>query len=497
MRSILVISASPPRRVVCPTPRFRPDRRRQLDFLLGSTEEQVPRDHLARDVWRIVDQLDTGALEAQYSSLGRRGFHPKRLLALWVYASLIGLHHSTKLARACQTDAALRWLCGGDAPSGATLRRMRMKQAAFFVASIEQTIALGGRCGLVDVDALAVDSLRVRAHAAGSNVRTVERSTKRLRELAVLDRDAMDDDARANHDASVAKHQAGLSMCEARGVPSIVTTNSAAALMKFPSGASAPGHRVTVAASGTSARFVVGVIVDAAPTDHGKLGPAMRQVRDTLDRLGLRESRRLTVAADAGYFSDKDLQFSVENKDWVDVLIPPLPMPGANRNKDCFPRESFVIREDGVVVCPAGRTMLGPYANDRTGTAFKWEGRNCGDCALKPQCTPGPRRYLQISPAKEAARSAMTDRMSEPGATARYNQRIATIEPVFAYLEDAMAYRRCSSRAVDAIQGEILLKILAYNIDRLARAEREAAALSCDFILIFEDGSYVVAGNTF
>src|SRR5438046_2987968 len=104
-----------------PTPRFRQVRIRQLDVLLGCLEEQVPKEHLARSVWGIVEKLDTSALEARYSALGRHGYHPKRLLGLWVYASLIGMHHASKLARACATDAALKWLCGGDSPSAPTL----------------------------------------------------------------------------------------------------------------------------------------------------------------------------------------------------------------------------------------------------------------------------------------------------------------------------------------------------------------------------------------
>jgi transposase len=488
MRWVFVINedavSQPVRRPLDPTPRFRPDRRAQLDFLLGNLEAQVSAKHLCREVWRIVERLDTSVLEKQYSALGRHGYHPKRLLAVWVYASLIGLHHSTKVARACQTDAAFRWLCGGDSPSGATLRRMRMKQAAFFAAAIEQTIVMAHKYELVDLDALAVDSMRLRAHAAGHRVRTVARSTKRLKELHAVDRTVLDEAAQARHDASIAKHTAGLAACEVRGMPSIVTTNPNASLMKFPSGASAPAHRMTVVASGASARFVIGVFVDADPTDHGKLGPALIHARATLDRLGLREDRRLTAAADAGYASDRDLQFAVDNRDWVDVLMPTIERFGNGRRVGFFPREQFEFREDGVVICPAGRQMLGPYNNDKAGTILKWVGPNCHTCALKSQCTPGPCRYLQLSPAKEKARLAMVQRMALPGAKQRYDQRIATVEPVFSFLEDAMAFRRCASRAPQTVQSEVFLQVLAYNIDRLIRAERDAAKLSCVFILV-------------
>jgi transposase len=471
-----------------PTPRFRAARTRQLDILLGCLEEQLPPDHLARSIWELVEKLDTSALEKQYSALGRRGYHPKRLLAVWVYASLIGMHHSTEVERACRTDAAFKWLCGGDSPSGPTLRRMRMKQASFFTAAIEQTVHAGSAAGLVDLAALAIDSVRIRAHASPSAVRTESRSTERLKELSKVDVSSLDDQSRAKHDASVKKHSDALAVCAKRGVTSFVTTNELAALMKFPSGASAPAHRATVIAAGASTRFVVGVLVDADSTDHGKLKESLEHARNVLDRLGLRSGQHLVAAADAGYWCDRDLQFAQEAVEWVDVLIPEIKR--SRESRGFFGRDRFVVDADGKAICPAGTTMLGPYANDKERRQLKWVGVGCANCALKSQCTPGRERSLHIDAAKERARDAMRERLARPGAKERYNKRIATVEPVFSFLEHTMRFRRASSRRKQTVISEVLLKILAYNIDRLIRAERDLARLSCVFALISPDGTY-------
>ena len=74
----------------------------------------------------------------------------------------------------------------------------------------------------------------------------------------------------------------------------------------------------------------------------------------------------------------------------------------------------------------------------------------------------------------------MRDRMAQPGAVERYNKRIATVEPVFSFIEDTMRFRRASSQHKDTVVSEVFLKILAYNIDRLIRAKR----LSCVFLLV-------------
>src|SRR5687768_15787211 len=115
-----------------PRPHFKVDVSSQLDAAMGCPELQVSTDHLARRVREVIESIDTGAVEVRYSSLGRHGFRPKRLLAVWVYASLVGIHHATKLERALKTDAALRLLSGGHAVSRPVLNRFRRQNAELF-----------------------------------------------------------------------------------------------------------------------------------------------------------------------------------------------------------------------------------------------------------------------------------------------------------------------------------------------------------------------------
>jgi transposase len=465
-----------------PKPRFKKDTSRQLDAVQGCPAMSVPENHLARSVWGVVSRLDTNALEDQYSSLGRRGYHPRHVLAVWVYASLIGLHHSTKVAAAVATDAAFRLLSGGHSISGATLRRFRQRNARFFSLAIEHTVQLASHLGLIDLEALAVDSVRIRAHASPAAVRTVSRSSKRLDELSSLDEATLDETEREAHRAKLEKHRTALELCRQRDSTSVVLTNDAAALMKFPSGASAPAHRTTIVATGASSRFVVGVLVDADSTDHGKLGEALCRARDVLDRLGLRNEHRLVAAADGGYAFDADFEFAFKNRDWVDVLIPER---SVGRYARFFGRDRFVVHPDLTATCPAGTQMLGPYSNSRKNPdELKWVGVGCSTCPLKPNCTDGKVRALQLDLQREKHRQHMQTRMGQPGAAERYNKRIATVEPVFSHLESTMEFRRCSSRSSETVLSEILLNVLAYNIDRLIRAERNRRKLYCVLIAI-------------
>jgi hypothetical protein len=96
-----------------------------------------------------------------------------------------------------------------------------------------------------------------------------------------------------------------------------------------------------------------------------------------------------------------------------------------------------------------------------------WRGEGCEGCVLKAACTNAKVRTLNQDPEADRLHQAMRTRLAAPGAQERYPQRIATVEPVFAYLEDTLGYRRARSRRTATVQAEIYLKILAYHLMRL------------------------------
>jgi transposase len=454
-----------------PHPRFLGDISGQLDALMGCPELQLPSAHPARQLKAVVDLLDTSALRKGYSSLGRRGHDPARLLVMWIYASTIGVHHASALARMVSTDAALRWLAGGHTPSAATLKRFRQRHGDFFRDAITQTVQLARQRGLLELDEIALDSMRLRAHASSSRVRRRQWAQERLESLLKLDADLLTPEQRAVHDASIARNRAVLDQCERRDVASFVETNELAALMRFPHGGALVGHRVTATAAGASQRFVIGVLVDAAPTDHGKLPEAVTQTLGILEQLGLASHERIRVLADAGYWDAESIRYADSLRERVDVLIADArPKPERNR-LNMFAREQFVVSSDErSVTCPAGKPMKGPESAGRG--SQRWFGVGCDTCELRPQCTKGRQRKFEIQTGLEAPRARMRARLQRPDDKSLYRKRPAIIEPVFASVQHEMAYRRASSRHTPTVVAEVLLKLLAHNVRRLAAASR-------------------------
>jgi transposase len=421
----------------------------------------VPELHLARRVMTIVARFDIGSVEMKYSSLGRHGYHPRNVLSVWIYGSLIGLHESTKVAAALKTDAAFRLLSGGYAISEGTLRRFRRENRELFEQLIAQTVRIAHEEGLLKVDELAVDSWRLRADASLSAVGTLERSKARLAQLVAVDESSLDEGERERRARSLAKHRAIVEECERLGRTNVVRTNPSAGLLKFPYGASAPGHRVTVTAAGAKERIVVTAFVDAASTDHGHLGRAIDGALATLASVQALDGDKPRGAADAGYWSEDDLVYAATHADRIELHVPD---PNADRVERYFGRERFPII-DGKATCPAGREMNGPFSDG--GGRLRYLGTGCVDCALRPQCTAGQQRALTVRPFYEAAKLQMQTRTAQPDAKAFYKKRMAIIESVFANVEDAMGYRRATARVERSVLAEVLLKLLAHNISRL------------------------------
>jgi transposase len=465
----------------CGKPRFLPDQVAQLDPIHGCIDAMLPRDHFARVVLSLVELLDVSELEAQYSSLGRHGLHPRRKLAILVYASLTGVHEASKIERLAKTDAAYRFLAGGQSVSATMMRTFRRENGAFYHHAIMQTVLLAAEDDLIDPSDLATDSMRLRADASTKSIRTLARSEERLGELAQVDTATLSDEERSRHEEKVQKHDAAVRTCTEEGRTSLSVTNPAAGLMKFPNGAGLPGHRVTVVAAGVRVRFVIAVLIGSSATDIDLLRPVTEAARQTLVAAGV--SGKMQVAGDAGFLGHDDLQFAIDHREDIDVLLhdPPSPRRGKSKRKEgFFSKAEFDFREDGTVHCPAKKPMRGPVGAGPG--KVRWRGEDCGSCPLKAQCTNAAAREVIVDAERERLHGAMRRRMSEPGAQERYRRRIATVEPVFSYIEDTMGYQRASSRHAEAVRAEILLKILAYNLYRLHRcAPREVALVQGHF----------------
>jgi transposase len=279
----------------------------------------LPEDHLARLLWAAVERLDvtvfTDGLKVVEGGPGRSADDPRLLVALWWSATSQGVSSGRVLDRLCVEHLAYLWLCGGVSMNYHTLNAFRVHHGAALDDLFTQVLGQLQHVGLVDLQHVAQDGIRVRASAGAASFRrqptlercvaeaqavlaavqadaTVERpgeappaaapsaQQRAARERAARERVERLDAAMAALPAARAAKAAQHKEDEAR----VSTTDAEARVMKMADGGYRPAYNIELAAD-TTQRIVTGVAVTNNGTDTGQALPMVTQVEERTGRL--------------------------------------------------------------------------------------------------------------------------------------------------------------------------------------------------------------------
>ncbi|MHB1690263.1 MAG: IS1182 family transposase [Thiomonas sp.] len=159
-------------------PRVQSAVRNQVEWRACDLDSTLPADHQARAVWAFVQSLDLHALYEQIRAVeghvGRAPIDPAILMGLWLYATLDGVGSARELGRLCDRDDAYRWLCGGVGVNHHTLGDFRVEHAQWLDGQLTRSVAGLLSQGLVSMNRVAHDGMRVRAQAGAASFRRRE-----------------------------------------------------------------------------------------------------------------------------------------------------------------------------------------------------------------------------------------------------------------------------------------------------------------------------------
>jgi transposase len=331
------------------SPRLREPRRDQIELRAVDIESLIGEEHPARVVWCYVEGLELNELEDRIKARGDRPGHPatspRLLLALWLYATSDGVGSARALERLCESHDVYRWLCGGVSVNYHTLADFRVGCADLLDRLLVEHLAALAQVGLVDLDKLAQDGVRIRASAGAASFRR-ERTLDRHLETAQAVVAELKREVEARSDASnqrikAAKERAARERTERLKAaqaalaeikrqrqareekrnngkqprePRASTTDPDARVMKMADGGFRPGYNVQVA-SAAGQQIVAGFDVTNIGSDRGLMQPMLDRVRARTGRL---PSRHLV---DGGFSSAEDIEWA--HGEGVEVYCPP------------------------------------------------------------------------------------------------------------------------------------------------------------------------------
>ena len=138
-------------------------------------EALIGEGHAARLIWTYVERLDFSDFEAKVRAReglpGMPQTSPRLLLALWLYATSDGVGSAREMERLCAYDPAYRWLCGGITVNHHALSDFRSAEGARIERLLAQHVASLSAAGLIDLDEIAQDGVKVRASAGAASFR--------------------------------------------------------------------------------------------------------------------------------------------------------------------------------------------------------------------------------------------------------------------------------------------------------------------------------------
>jgi transposase len=330
-------------------PRLREPQRDQIELRAVDIESLIGADHPVRLIWSYVEGLDLSELENRIKARGDRPGHPatspRLLLALWLYATSEGVGSARALERLCESHDAYRWLCGGVSVNHHLLADFRVGCADLLDRLLSEHLAALAEAGLVNLETLAQDGVRVRASAGAASFRreaTLDRHLA-LAETVVEDL-KREVDARSdasNQRALAAKERAARQRSERvkaaqtalaeikqqrkereekRGngkkpkEPRASTTDADARVMKMADGGFRPAYNVQVT-SAAGQPIVVDTRICNTGSDRGLMRPMLERQRT---RPGGLPKGHLV---DGGFGSAEDIEWA--HAEGIEVFCPP------------------------------------------------------------------------------------------------------------------------------------------------------------------------------
>ncbi len=370
---------------------------RQQPLSPMTIDDLLEADHPARAVWSFTEELDLtpwyDRIRARGPVAGRPAIDPRVLVALWLYATLAGVRSANALAPLCLHHDAYFWLAGGIAVNAHTLSDFRVQDLDFLERLFEHSVTTLRQQGLVDLDRVAQDGMRVRASAGAASFRrraTLEQllqeaqaEVQRLqpgpaaatappagREVAPGQQAAAEQPERSRQQRAAARRHAAERVeriqlalqrmpereakkekaqqkagtkrgkkAAKKEAARVSTTDPEATVMKMPDGGYRPAYNVQFSTT-CQGQVIVGVDVVTEGTDQGQLPPMLEQIEERF------AERPKEALVDGGFANHEDIA-KVQKPAGGCKVYAPVPEPrkeGVDRH-EAKPKDSAEVAE--------------------------------------------------------------------------------------------------------------------------------------------------------
>jgi hypothetical protein len=476
--------------------RLRPlDRQRKVPAP-AELDRLVAADHPVRAIWQFVSRLDvTPWLERIRAVEGRAGrppWDPRIVICLWVWGYAQGVGRAREISHRCGFDPTFQWLAGGEVVNYHTLSSFRVIGKEFLTDLFVNVLGVLSAEGLVTLERVMHDGMKVKACAGIDTFRSQERIEIHLqearRQIESLDT-SRDPAVNARQAAArrraarerIQRLEAALQQFESlpqptpaqRKRPRVSETDPDARIMKQSDGGFAPSLNAQISTDQTQT-IIVAAEVTRDPGDSAQLLPAADRIEQNT------AAKPKQIVADGGFtnrnnvvgMNEKGIEFIGSLTDYTAQSAGQLTRQGIAPEfaPSAFTYDPAVDR----YLCPAGHPLRREGKENRPGaTCFQYraEPAICGVCPHQTACCPAnPSKGRAVSRVVEdPVVTAFGARMQTDEARAIYKLRGQYAEFPNAWIKAKLGLRQFHVRGLLKAGMELIWVVLTYNIQQWIR----------------------------
>ena len=437
---------------------------RDTHYLLPpSIDEWLPKEHLARFVVEVIDQLDLSELTRQYAGRGSAAHHPAVLLGLLVYGYANGVHSSRKLERATYDSVAFRYVAANTHPDHDTLATFRRRFLKEIEGLFVQVLVLAREMKLLKVGQIALDGTKIKANASKHRALSWGHANKieaQLRaEVQALLKLAEASDKQAKADgmdvpAEIARREDRLkAIAQAKAdIEQRARERHAAEQKEYEA----------KLAKRKAKR-------DAGRKPRGKEPEPPQEGPKASDQINLTDAEsRIMLASDGGFEQSYNAQAGVDTETMMVIT--------QHVTQACNDKREVAATLAQIAALPEALGKVDALLADN-GYCSQANVALCVEAGIEPLLamkreqhnTPLLERFAPDAPEPETSdpMAKMAHLLKTQAGRALYALRKQTVEPVFGIIKQVMDWRQMSMRGLAKAAGEWCLVTLAWNIKRM------------------------------
>jgi transposase len=442
---------------------FKASDRNQPFLLPPSIQDWLPKEHLAKFIVEIVEQLDLSRIYGQYNKSGKEAYDPKVMLSLLFYGYATGVFSSRKIERATYDSVAFRYISANTHPDHDTIANFRKRFLAELTDLFVQILSVAQEMGVLKVGKVSLDGTKIKANASKHKALSYAHATKLQKQLEdevqILLQKAKNADNQEDNDGmnipdEIARREDRLEVIKAakEKIEQRANERYKQELQEYEAKIKKREDKEQL--TGKKPR-------GKKPQPPKRKEPSPKEQINLID-----EESRIMPVSGGGYMQAYNAQASVEHESRL--IVHQHVTQNVNDKKEIL--QTLQWFKENPTLCPTVMLADAGYFSDENV-------KRCTDEKIIPYISFGKEqhnqplrdRFQEVQALQENATDVekMRYRLQTKAGKELYALRKSMIEPIFGVIKHVMGFRQFMLRGFEKSKGEWNLMCIAYNLKRL------------------------------